>query len=228
MSNGFLEKSYLHVKENGLYSLLQLAFMRLRISPNGLLQRIYGFNTWHINPYSKRPYAKAIVSHLNKRSARQSVLEIGCGLGDILRRLDFKNKKGLDREQAVLNAAAFMTKFHNASNGTVSYKIFDLLDDEINGTFEAIIMVNWIHEIPPQILAEKFNTLFTAHLKPGGELIFDVLDNPDYKYNHSPNELTSGINADLSLIGRYDYNRHVYSARKTELNSAELQANTLF
>ena len=56
-----------------------------------LLQRLYGFDRWHVGHGGER-YAADIVSRLNGRpeADRESVVEIGCGLGDILRRLRFR------------------------------------------------------------------------------------------------------------------------------------------
>jgi SAM-dependent methyltransferase len=214
MTKNIICKSYTYLRMNGIYSLATLALARLRISPNGLLQRIFGFNAWHINAYSSKPYAQAIVTHLNKRTTKGSVLEIGCGLGDILRRLEFKKKMGFDREQEVLNAAVFVSKIHNVGGGSVEYTCFDLLQNDIDGVFDVVIMVNWIHEIPTDILAAIFKNIFANNLSTYGELIFDVLDNPDYKYNHSALALTSELVANTSLVGQYDYNRNIYSASK--------------
>lgn len=53
------------------------------------LQRIFGFAPWHVDPYDYRPYAKWMVEKLSRmledgRCGDGEIVEIGCGLGDII------------------------------------------------------------------------------------------------------------------------------------------------
>jgi len=55
-----------------------------------LLQRLYHFDRWHIRPIEIRYYALDLCKHLNEFIAKQglkTVVEIGCGIGDILARI---------------------------------------------------------------------------------------------------------------------------------------------
>ena len=77
-----------------------------------LLQRVYGFDRWHVG-HAGEVYAGDIVRSLNDWPAdtRRAVVEIGCGLGDILRRLHFTERLGLDRDRGALDAARFLARF---------------------------------------------------------------------------------------------------------------------
>ena len=59
------------------------------------LCRVFRFDPWHAAaPYSCRPYKSQVVALAN--SLRPAVaLEIGCGLGDILSRVDARERIGL-------------------------------------------------------------------------------------------------------------------------------------
>ena len=55
-----------------------------------ILMLFFKFEWWHTSPIDNRKYAMDIVSKLNDRSSRGSLIEIGCGLGDILANAKFK------------------------------------------------------------------------------------------------------------------------------------------
>jgi SAM-dependent methyltransferase len=192
-----------HLKARGFLSFLRSAFVHVKQLPKQVLKICFRFQRWHVNIYSNRPYAQAIVRYLNDREARGSVIEIGCGLGDILRRLNYEKRAGLDREQEVLNAASFISKFHIGGGEKIVFRPFDLLKDELEGQYDVIIMVNWIHNIPPEVLKKKMETFFRDHLNPGGELVFDVITDKTYQYNHDYHALTSGFNCRIEFLGSF-------------------------
>src|ERR1700757_3230744 len=81
-----------------------------------LLQRAYGFDRWHVG-HAGEAYAADIVRYLNAWPAadRGSVVEIGCGLGDILRHLACGNRLGLDRDPGALGAARLLSRFQRGT-----------------------------------------------------------------------------------------------------------------
>ena len=44
----------------------------------------YHFDPWHLSPYEWKEYAQACVRYLNTRNCK-TVVDIGCGLGEVLR-----------------------------------------------------------------------------------------------------------------------------------------------
>lgn len=77
-------------------------------------------------------------------------------------------------------------------------------------------MVNWIHNIEPDILKNKFHIFINRNLNKGGYLIFDILENTSYKYNHNIENLLEGIkNIDILISDKqYEYNRKLIYVRK--------------
>jgi len=209
----FTTKIFKSIHRDGyLVSTKKLSLKIFSIQLAGL-RWFYKYNVWHNSLYAHRLYAQAIVTYLNNRSVRNTALEIGCGTGDILRRIDFGEKMGLDSEQEVLNALNFL-KFIKNRGGKITTQKFNFLSDSIKGRFDVIILCNWIHEIEPPILKEKLTLLFEQHLNQGGELIIDTLENPSYAFNHDISTLTNRLNCTKKLLGKFEYGRKVYSIFK--------------
>lgn len=178
---------------------------------NFWLRLIFRFDRWHLVTFYERPYAMDIVKYANDRSSRSSALEIGSGLGDILRRLDYTSKIALDREKEVLSALVFITRLQNFGVNRIKVAVFDFFVDKVAGSYDVIIMCNWIHNISPLVLKEKIDSLVQCNLKIGGELVFDVVDNESYQFNHSVESLQKDLPVKIKVLGRYEYGRQVLS-----------------
>lgn len=173
-----------------------------------LLQRIYGFDRWHVG-HAGEAYGKDIVRTLNAWPAarRHAVVEIGCGLGDILRRLRFAERVGLDIDQGALRAARLLSR---VGRGAVPrFEPFDFPRTPLVGVYNAIVMVNWIHQVDQETLARAVHTYAAAHLLPGGAVVLDTVDDPAYDYNHDVRAL-AWPGASVGQIGRYARGRHVW------------------
>jgi SAM-dependent methyltransferase len=210
-------KIILLIIRDGFLLSMKKIISKLLTLPLLVLRSYFKYNSWHDSLYSKRGYAKKIVSYLNTRIVKNSVLEIGCGTGDILRRLNYIKKEGLDYEQEVLNALNFLIYIKNIG-GKVYTKKFDFLSDVVIGKFDVIILCNWIHEIEPSLLESKIRTLFENNLNTNGEIIIDILENTDYKYNHSITYLTQNFNCSQIILGEFEWGRKIYSILKSKSN----------
>jgi SAM-dependent methyltransferase len=208
-----IEKIFISIKKNGLPQTTKKLFLKIPNIPLIFLRMFFGYNSWHDSLYFQRNYAQKIVSHLNSRSVKRSVLEIGCGTGDILRRCDFKKKVGLDSESEVLSALHFLCYLRNRGGEVKTFK-FDFASDNVNGKYDSIILCNWIHEINPSLLKIKIKEIFDSHLCDGGEIVLDVLDNPTYKYNHKMDDLTQGLSCSMTMLGQFEFGRNVFSILK--------------
>jgi SAM-dependent methyltransferase len=178
-----------------------------------LLQRLYGFDTWHVG-HANETYVADIVRHLNARrvASRGAAVEIGCGTGDILRRLRFATRLGLDADARVLRAARVLSI---AGRGPrPRFEVFRFPGAALSGSYDAIIMVNWIHLIAPAILRPALASYFNAHLQPGGELVVDTIADPAYTYNHDVHILAPR-SATIHHLGRYHRNRDVWALEKS-------------
>jgi SAM-dependent methyltransferase len=165
--------------------------------------------------YEKK-YAWDIVHHLNRRPAvgRTSVFEIGCGLGDIIRRLRFSRRIGYDMDRPALQAARFLSRFR--PNGKIDFDWFEFPQTPLAGQADSVIMVNWIHHVPPSVLRMKIENYFDQNLLPGGEIIIDTVQDKAYKHNHDIAFLTAGIPATISRIGQYERQREIWSIKKAK------------
>lgn len=181
-----------------------------------LLQKLFRFDKWHTATYESRPYAKTVVEILNSLHQRGNVVEIGCGLGDILRRLAFKNKLGLDQDKRILRAAKMLGIFDNIGNGKITFQQYMFPSEELPGMFDAVVMVNWIHHLSPEILKRAVDNIFLKNLKTHGILVLDVVANKSYQFNHDWKFLTEKLNCAIRLVGPFEYGRQLVFIEKRE------------
>lgn len=147
----------------------------------GVLQRVFQFDAWHSSsPYSCRPYKRVVVGIVNSLRPN-SVVEVGCGLGEILSRTCARQRFGFDSDAAVVRAARFLhprgTKWLAADASAVP----ELLPR--GQGIDCLIMINWIHNLRPERLAECVLPL----LPRVRYLLLDAIDHdapPSYRFRH--------------------------------------------
>lgn len=182
------------MKKNLAYKLRN----RINYYANNLLYWYFRFDKWHRSPYTGRAYAMSIANYLNGRTQNETIVEIGCGLGSIIRNTNFKYKKGLDADKNALKAASFLNKFFREKNISLAY--FKFPDSNLEGKFDAIIMVNWIHNIEPQILNVNIQDYFKNNLNKNGILIMDAVKSKNYKFHHDINTLKENLDCGIEKI----------------------------
>ena len=137
------------------------------------LQCRYRFSEWHITPINFRPYAIGILEYLNKQP-KKKVVEIGCGLGEIVGNLSGCERVGLDLDAGVIKAAGRLYRNTNFVVGT--------FENVKNQKIDYLITVNFIHGIPSEELKEKYRYLcMNNDIK---HIILDITDSPNYQYIH--------------------------------------------
>ena len=212
----FISRLQKKISFGGWYGLFLSIIQKLTIYPFlKIVQIWFGYIRWHNAPFFARPYAKIVVEYLNKKDTKNSVVDIGCGTGDILRRLLYNEKYGLDNDGKVLKGLDFFSVFLNKRT-KIKTLVFDFEKEELEGQYDIIILCNWTHGIRPELLKEKINTIFDSNLKLNGEIIIDVnKTNTDYTHTHDISYLTSGLFGRIKEIGIYDYGRILYSIEKS-------------
>lgn len=75
-----------------------------------LLWKIFKFEKWHISLLTERKYAQDVIIFANTQKIN-SIVEIGTGLGDIIRNIYATNKYCLDIDVNVLKANRFLSYF---------------------------------------------------------------------------------------------------------------------
>ena len=178
-----------------------------------ILQLIYGFDKWHTSPLQERPYAKDIINYCNARDTKNSFAEIGCGLGDIIRNVNYGKRDGFDNDGKVLKAAAVLpVNYGNKTN--VEFHVFSFPESSLQGTYDVLAMVNWIHHIEPVILKKYIQLYLKENINTGGEILIDTVQDKAYRYNHQIEFLTGGIDCSVYKIGDYARQREVFAIKK--------------
>lgn len=179
-----------------------------------ILMLFFKFDFWHTSPLENRKYAIDIISKLNCRVSRDSIIEIGCGLGDILAKTHYTKKYFYDRSPEVLGAAAFLQRFSKISSIN-SFKTFNLLTDNLEKglKFDAIIMVNWLHGFESESLKNRLNKIVNENLNEKGVIVFDIIENnQSYKFNHTAIELIDLQKFDITTFDEYPFGRRLIFA----------------
>jgi len=206
---------FTYARKNGIVVTAKKIIGKSGVISKVLLKRVFNFEPWHVSSFLDRPYAHSVVAFLNSRPHRTSVVEVGCGLGDILRRLDFKDRLGLDRSEEVLRAARILAVISPRRRRHTTFQTFDFLVGDLSGKFDAIILVNWIHEIEPAALKGAIDKLFTKNLRADGVILIDVLDSPGYRYSHSVEEISRNLPCHIIPLGDFDFSRRVFALVQT-------------
>ena len=180
-----VNKVYKKFKELGFFCSL-LCFQK-RIQLRYLCWK-YNFDKWHATaPYECRPYKWEAVS-LSNTITPESVLEVGCGLGDIVSRIEAKEKFGCDLDDNALfiaNKLCEDTKFFYSSLEDDT-KIFNNISLK---NLDLIVLINWPHLMPwkeikncVENLKEKINIKYL--------LIDGILDtHKNYRFHHGRNQM---------------------------------------
>ncbi len=194
--------------------IIRAAGNRAEIAFRSALRLFIPFDPWHRMPPAAKDYACGIIEHLNALppERRGRVADIGCGLGDILCNLDFRERLGLDNDPAVLKAAEIVRRSH--FKGAARFAVCSFPEDRLDGLFDAIVLANWPHAVPPDSLKAGLLRLFRDNLPPGGCLVIDTVSKNGYPYRHDPDFLLGGLDGKVEQIGAYPCGRRVWKVTK--------------
>ena len=145
------------------------------------IRHIFRFDEWHANaPYACRPYKKMVVDLVNSLHP-VTVVEVGCGLGEILSRVNAENRYGLDSDVRVIRAAQFLHPrrivWIVGSAARLDHRMAAI------AFIDCLIMVNWIHNISPNDLA----AMLSQFVPKTRYLILDAVDQnapASYRFKH--------------------------------------------
>lgn len=143
---GTMKKIMRKLKEVGFKNVLAGGIKKIKY-----MQMInkYHFDTWHLSPYEWKEYAQACVRYLNTRNCK-TVVDIGCGLGEILQHVRADKKIGLDLQEEVIMAARELNgseiDFETGSFGNLTEYPIDYL-----------ITLNFMHGRPENEWAKTYH-----------------------------------------------------------------------
>ena len=171
------------------------------------LQRLFHFDKWHTMPIEHRPYALELCRYINElieKERLENVVEIGCGLGEILARIKVGQRIGFDVEENVIRACRAINKtieFHTGTFGDVRGLAIDVL-----------IAVNFIHNIAPNELQQQFTEVLLNN-----KVKFIVVDSVAYKYFHDFGRLFGDRCEKVWQSREFEHKRTVHVYRNVRL-----------
>ncbi len=157
------------------------------------MQKAIKFDAWHITPMEDRPYAEAACKEVNKLLKNSpgslQVVEIGCGLGDILAKIDTKQKykEGLDIGKAEIRAAKILHPGIRFRQGS-----FSQVKNKKNAV---LILLDFLHMVPEDILKKSMSELCSCnHIQ---YIVVDRVQSPPYRYSHDFEKIFQELGYDL-------------------------------
>ena len=110
----------------------------------------YHFDPWHLSPYEWKEYAQACVRYLNTQNCK-TVVDIGCGLGEILRHIKADKKIGLDLQEEVIMAA------RELNGGKIDF-LAGSFGELTEHPIDYLITLNFMHGRTEEEWAETYHT----------------------------------------------------------------------
>lgn len=165
-------------------------------------KRKYGFSSWHMEPVSAKPYVSDVLNYIKTElSEGDTVVECGCGLGDIIGNESLKNcsRKGIDIKKEVINADIEIYK-KEIREGSIDFEVgsFDLVEGE---EIDCFIALNFLHTIEPNQIEEIFTKLLSTNRIR--QIIVDTVQSPTYEFNHKYDYLNNSAYQIID-IGEYE------------------------
>lgn len=145
------------IQEVGIKNVLIGALKRVKYER---LQKKYNFDAWHLSPYEWREYIQKTAEYINSNGAVK-VIDIGCGLGGLLRHVDAKVKIGLDVSLKTISAASSL---HEKGGDGIVFKQGSFNDVVDEGDIDYVITLGFMHggtektwKEPYHLIAEQNN-----------------------------------------------------------------------
>ena len=129
------------LKEVGI---LNLIIGIIKIPYFKLLQKFFHFESWHISPYELREYVQIVAKYVNSHNAKY-VVDIGCGLGELIRHINAPKRIGIDIEKENINTAKYL---HRRTN--IEFKNGSFDDLGTKQEIDYLITLNFMHGSPHQ------------------------------------------------------------------------------
>ena len=180
--NNFKENNfnYLYKSRFNFFRVIKVIISRVYLR---ILSKDLNVPSWHLNAtyYARKYKSKVIKIYQIFSTDIDQVIEIGCGTGDLISRVNNSNKLGIDVDKNVLN----LCKKLNPNLKTICLDVideFDVLRNHIsklnNNSTIFIILVNWLHIYP----IYKANALIKNLLSLNQNIILlvDIYARPEY------------------------------------------------
>jgi SAM-dependent methyltransferase len=110
-------------------------------------QKLLRFDPWHATNHAEcRPYKRFVAKLVSDQKPR-TVVEVGCGLGDIVSLIEAKQKIGIDPDKGAITLARLL---HPRS----PFIVGDLTAlDQVTGPIDVVLAIGWVHVVSPEYLS---------------------------------------------------------------------------
>jgi len=179
--NNFKENNfnYLYKSRFNFFRVIKVIISRVYLR---ILSKDLNVPSWHLNAtYYARKYKSKVIKIYQIFSTNiDHVIEVGCGTGDLISRINNSNKLGIDVDKNVLHLCNKL----NPNLKTICSDViddFDVLKNYIsnlnNNSTIFIVMVNWLHIYP----INKANSLIKNLLSINQNIILlvDIYSRPE-------------------------------------------------
>ena len=144
----------------------------LKIIFSRLILRIFSFGLkvpkWHLNAtFESRDYKRKVINISNMYKTNFAI-EIGCGIGEILGRLNASQKYGLDINKDTLLLCKRLHKDIQTIHKDVmknNQNILEIINSIEKDQTILIIMVNWLHEYPESKVTNLVEKILSLNRK---------------------------------------------------------------
>ncbi len=170
MSDFFLKIKLINLilkvlKFQNFFKIIKVIFSRI-------ILRIFSFGLkvpkWHLNAtYESREYKSKVIKISNMYKTNFAI-EIGCGIGEILGRLNASYKYGLDFDMDTLFLCKRLYKDIKIIHNDImknNQKILEIINSISKDETILIIMVNWLHEYSEKKVSNLIENIFSLNRK---------------------------------------------------------------
>ena len=126
--------------------------------------------------------------------------------------LAFEERLGLDSDPAVLKGAEIIRRTH--FKGTARFAVCSFPEVRMDGGFDAVIMVGWLHGIRPDPTKTGIARIYSDDVSPGGCLIIDTVSKDGYPYRQDADFLLGDLGGTVEQIGAYPCGRRLWKVTK--------------
>lgn len=147
----YIDNHVLHlcrkIKEVGIKNTLTGIVRRKKL---GQICQEYDLDPWHKSPYELRRYAQIAAESVNELEGK-CVVEVGCGLGEILRHINAPKKYGYDLDSRVIEAVKVIT----SKEKNIQYFAGGLQDVNVSDA-NVLLTIGWMHGMQEKALKELY------------------------------------------------------------------------
>lgn len=171
----FFNKIRKKIKEVGIKNCIWGAVLREKYKR---MQKKYEFDSWHLSPHEWREYSQKTAAYINAHHA-EKVVDIGCGLGGLLRHIKAAARIGMDIHEEVVQAAGEL------SDDTILYRVGSFGELVGEEDIDYLITLGFTHGGTEEAWKEPYHTI--AQENDIHHFIVDTVpeDGPSHFLNYS-------------------------------------------